>query len=98
MVERRADSFRYTRDERLPVEVLQLRVAPEHLGEFLELDHEVWTLGEAFLDGLYRIPFLYKEVWLDDADPGLVTIVFVWESLEAWQGGLGPPEEDWDRP
>jgi hypothetical protein len=23
-------------------------------------------------------------VWLDDANPGRVTVVFVWESIEAW--------------
>lgn len=79
-----ASAFRYSRDERLPIEVLVFRVEPEHVAEFLHVDHEVWTLGEAFLDGADHIPFLSKEVWLDDASPGEVTLVFVWESLDAW--------------
>jgi uncharacterized protein (TIGR03792 family) len=78
--------YRYWRDQRLPVEVLVFQVEPEHLEEFLRVDHEVWTLGEAFLDGFDRIPFLSKEVWLDDSRPGQVTIVFAWESREAWAG------------
>jgi uncharacterized protein (TIGR03792 family) len=76
--------YRYERDERLPVEVLVFRVAPEHVTAFLDVDHEVWTLGEALLDGFERIPFISKEVWLDDSKPGEVTLIFVWESLEAW--------------
>ena len=77
--------YRFERDERLPVEVLVFRVDPEHTAEFLEVDHEVWTLGEAFAGSLDRIPFLSKEVWLDDSRPGEVTLVFVWESMEAWR-------------
>ena len=76
--------YRYDRDERLPVEILVFRVAPDHVEEFLAIDHEVWTLGEAGLDGFERIPFLSKEVWLDDSRPGEITIVFVWESMDAW--------------
>ena len=76
--------FRYEHDERLPVEVLVFDVGIDHLDDFLRVDHEIWTLGEAeiLIDG--RIPFLSKEVWLDDSTPGRVTIVFVWESIDAW--------------
>ena len=77
--------FRYEKGERLPVEVLVFTMDPSVVGEFLEIDHEVWTLGEALLPGFDRIPFLSKEVWLDDSRPGRVTLVFVWESMEAWQ-------------
>ena len=59
-------------------------MSPEHVDEYLAIDHEVWTLGEAELPGFEQIPFLSKEVWLDDSRPGRVSIVFVWESLEAW--------------
>jgi len=76
--------FRYVDGERLPIEVLVFKVEPERVDEFLLVDHEVWTLGEALLDGFERIPFLSKEVWLDDSRPGEVTLVFVWESLDAW--------------
>ena len=47
-------THRYTSDERLPVEVLVFRVEPSQLDEFLRIDHEVWTMGEAFLPGSYR--------------------------------------------
>lgn len=79
------ESWTYTRDERLPVEVLVFEMEPAVVEEFLAVDHEVWTLGEALLPGFDRIPFLSKEVWLDDSRPGRVTLVFVWESREAWQ-------------
>ena len=77
--------YSYRCSERLPVEVLVLSVDPSHLDEFLRVDHEIWTLGEALLEGFERVPFLSKEVWLDDSRPGEVTIVFVWESMESWK-------------
>ena len=83
--------FRYTKGERLPIEVLVFEMSPEHVDEYLAIDHEIWTLGEATLPGFERIPFMSKEVWLDDSRPGRVSIVFVWESLEAWMR-VGSPE------
>jgi uncharacterized protein (TIGR03792 family) len=76
--------FRYIKGERLPIEVLVFEMNPEHVDEYLAIDHEIWTLGEATLPGFERIPFLSKEIWLDDSRPGRVSVVFVWESLEAW--------------
>lgn len=76
--------YSYRCSEKLPVEVLVFSVDPIHLDEFLRVDHEIWTLGEALLEGFERIPFLSKEVWVDDSRPGEVTIVFVWESMESW--------------
>lgn len=76
---------RFTSGERLPVEVLVFQVDPADVDEFLRVDHEVWTLGEAFGQGLPEIPFLSKEVWLDDSRPGEVTLVFVWPSMDAWR-------------
>jgi len=78
-------SFTYSTGEQLPVEVLVFRVAPEHVDEFIAVDHEVWTLGEALLPGFDRIPFRSKEVWTDDSKPGEITLTFVWESLEDWK-------------
>ena len=80
-----SNDYRYTFRERLPVEVLVFEVAPEHVEEFLTVDHEVWTLGEAHTDGFDHIPFLSKEVWLDDAHPGRIVLTFVWESIESWR-------------
>ena len=79
------DRYRYQTGERLPVEVLVFEVDPEHVDEFLAIDHEVWTMGEAETDGIDHIPFLSKEVWLDDAHPGRITLIFVWESMASWQ-------------
>lgn len=71
-------------DERRPVEVLVFQVDPADVEQFLRVDHEVWTLGEAAsLDG-NEIPFLSKEVWLNDERPGEVTIVFVWPDKANW--------------
>ena len=64
-----SSSYSYARGERLPVEVLVFEVTPEDVNDFLELDHDIWTL---------------KEVWLNDSRPGQITVVFVWESMEAW--------------
>ncbi|MDG1697140.1 MAG: TIGR03792 family protein [Ilumatobacter sp.] len=80
-----SEGFRYSSDERLPVEVLVFEVDPEHVEAFLAIDHEVWTLGEADVLGVDHIPFLSKEVWLDDAHPGRIIVTFVWESIESWQ-------------
>lgn len=77
-------SYVYSSTERLPVEVLVFQMDPEHVEAFLEVDHEVWTLGEAEIDVGGRIPFRSKEVWLDDSRPGQITIVFVWDSMDAW--------------
>lgn len=85
MFPERPGSYRYTSGERLPVEILVFEVDPEHVDEYLRVDHEVWTLGEAFHPEMDHIPFLSKEVWLNDERPGEITLIFVFESMEAWQ-------------
>ena len=77
-------NFSYVSGERRPVEVLVFRMDPTVVNEFIRIDHDVWTMREAFMDGLARIPFLSKEVWLDDSKPGEVTIVFVWDTQAEW--------------
>lgn len=77
-------NFSYVSGERRPVEVLVFRMDPTVVNEFIRIDHDVWTMREAFMDGLTRIPFLSKEVWLDDSKPGEVTIVFVWDTQDSW--------------
>ncbi len=74
----------YVNNERYPVEYLVFTVDPADVEEFLKVDHEVWTIMEAYMEGLDRIPFLSKEVWLNDNKPGEITVVMVWESLEQW--------------
>lgn len=77
-------TYSYTNNERRPVEVLVFRMDPAVVDEFIRVDHQVWTLGEALMPGLNTIPFLSKEVWLDDSRPGEVTLVFVWDTQEQW--------------
>jgi uncharacterized protein (TIGR03792 family) len=77
-------TFRYESLERRPVEILVFRVDPADVADFLRIDHEVWTLGEAAAPGGDGIPFLSKEVWLDDHRPGEITIVIEWPSSDAW--------------
>ena len=78
------NKYSYTTGEERPVEVLVFRMDPTVVDEFIRVDHEVWTLGEALMEGLTDIPFLSKEVWLDSSKPGEVTIVFVWDTQDAW--------------
>jgi len=77
-------SYHYVRDEERPVEILVFEVDPADVEEFLRVDHEVWTLGEAAMPGSNGIPFLSKEVWLCDDRPGEITIVFVWPDRGSW--------------
>lgn len=77
-------TYSYINNERRPVEVLVFRMDPSVVDEFIRVDHDVWTLGEALMPGLDTIPFLSKEVWLDDSRPGEVTLVFVWDTQEQW--------------
>lgn len=78
------NAYTYISGERRPIEVLIFSMDPSVVDEFIAVDHEIWTLKEAFMDGLTEIPFLSKEVWLDDSKPGEVTIVFVWDTQEQW--------------
>ena len=78
------NDYSYITGEERPVEVLVFRMDPSVVEEFIRVDHEVWTLGEAYTEGLTDLPFLSKEVWLDKSKPGEVTIVFVWDTQKAW--------------
>ena len=77
--------YTFTKNEHYPVEHLIFTTAPEHMEEFLKIDHEIWTLGEADTPGIDHIPFLYKEVWVNDNKPGEMHFIFVWESMESWK-------------
>lgn len=70
--------------ERRPVEVLIFTMDPADVPAFLETDHQIWTLGEADSVAGTELPFLSKEVWLNDNRPGEVTIVFVWPDQATW--------------
>ena len=62
------------------VERLVFQVKPERLAEWLALDHEIWTLGEA-----HRSPaLLRKEIWLNEAVPGEVHCIIFWSDIHLW--------------
>ena len=42
-------------------------------------------MKEAYAPGFDHIPFLYKEVWLNDNKPGEIHFIFAWESIESWR-------------
>ncbi len=77
--------YTYTKGEHYPVEHLVFKTAPEDVQHYLDVDHEIWTLKEAFSPIFDHIPFLYKEVWVNDNKPGEIHMIFVWESLESWR-------------
>ena len=100
-------TYRYVADERCPIEVLVFTMDPVDVDRFLRIDHEIWTLGEAATPGMDEIPFVSKEVWLDDSRPGEVTIVFVWPTMADWEAVADPDfqarlqtifDERFDRP
>ena len=80
--------YTYTKGEHYPVEHLVFKVAPEDVEHYLAVDHEIWTLKEAYAPGFDHIPFLYKEVWVNDNKPGEIHFIFVWESIESWRRSL----------
>lgn len=86
-----ADTYRFDTAQRHPIEILVFRVDLDDVDAFLAVDHEVWTLGEAATPGLDAIPFMSKEVWLNDARPGEITIVFVWPDRASWDE-VGRPD------
>ena len=62
--------YRYVQAERRPVEVLGFQVDPRDIDEFLRIDHEVWTRGEAASLDERGIPFISKEVWAERRPAG----------------------------
>jgi hypothetical protein len=52
-----SDSYRYTSGERLPVEVLVFEVDPEHVEEFLSIDHDVKRVGDEQLQQTLQARF-----------------------------------------
>ena len=75
----------YTEGEHLPVEILQFYTKPEFVDEFIRADYNVWTLRESINNDISHFPFLTKEVWLNDNNPGEITIVHTWKSIELWK-------------
>jgi len=76
---------KYTINEKLPVEILQFYTKPEYVEEFIKVDYDIWTLKEAIDNNIAVYPFYAKEVWLNEQNPGEITIIHIWKSLELWK-------------
>jgi uncharacterized protein (TIGR03792 family) len=62
------------------IELLEFRVDPLYIEDFLAIDREVWT------SALSQYPaFQHKEIWLDPARPQIVTMVIHWADRAAWK-------------
>ncbi len=62
------------------IELLEFRIDPLHMEEFLEIDREIWTTA------LSQNPaFLRKEIWLDPLRPQIITMVIHWSDREQWK-------------
>ncbi len=79
--------YTFVKGEHYPVEHLVFETAPEFVEEFLEVDHEVWTLGEAESDLFDHIPFLYKEVWINETARRDAFYLYLGEHGELEKGG-----------
>lgn len=82
--------YTYVNNERRPVEVLVFQMDPSVVEEWIQVDHEIWTMKEALMPGLQHIPFLSKEVWVDESKPGQVSVIFVWDSMADWNAVAEP--------
>jgi len=80
-----ANTVTYEKEEHLPVEILQFYTKPEFVEKFIKADYDVWTMREAINNNIAHFPFLSKEVLLNDNNPGEITIVHTWKSIELWK-------------
>jgi len=64
-----------------PIEYLVFQLEdPSSVDEFIRKDKEVWT---AFLE---KSPaFYYKEMWVNDSNPGEVHSIIAWKDMEQWK-------------
>jgi len=67
------------------IELLKVKVAPEHREQYIQKDAEIWTQAIARYPG-----FLGKEVWLNPNEPSEVILVIRWATREQWKSI--PPE------
>jgi len=67
------------------IELLKIKVAPEHREQYIQKDAEIWTQAIARYPG-----FLGKEVWINPNEPSEVILVIRWATREQWKSI--PPE------
>lgn len=62
------------------VEHLVFMVKPELLKKWLDLDHEIWTLGLEKWPG-----FAGKETWINSAVDGEIHSIVYWSDMDLWK-------------
>jgi uncharacterized protein (TIGR03792 family) len=67
------------------IELLKIKVAPEHREKYIQKDAQIWTQAIARCPG-----FLGKEVWINPNEPSEVILVIRWATREQWKSI--PPE------
>jgi len=67
------------------IELLKVKVVPEHREQYIQKDAEIWTQALARCPG-----FLGKEVWINPKEPSEVILVIRWATREQWKSI--PPE------
>jgi len=62
------------------VEYLVFEVDPAHREQFIAVDDQIWTSALRSQRG-----FVAKEVWVDENQPGQVTLITYWSSYALWK-------------
>lgn len=62
------------------IELLKLKIAPEHQEQFIHKDAEIWTQALVSCPG-----FLGKEVWINSMAATEVILVIRWATREQWK-------------
>lgn len=62
------------------IELLRVKVPPEHREQYIQKDAEIWTAALARYPG-----FLGKEVWINPNDTGEIILVVQWATREEWK-------------
>ena len=62
------------------VEILRFNMESALVERFIELDHDIWTVELAKVDG-----FISKDIWVNKEKPGEVTTIIYWNSLDQWK-------------
>jgi uncharacterized protein (TIGR03792 family) len=62
------------------IELLRVKVPPEHREQYIQKDAEIWTAALAGYPG-----FLGKEVWINPHDTSEVILIVQWATREQWK-------------
>lgn len=62
------------------LEILTYEVDAAYIDAYLNMDYEVWSLGESKFPG-----YIGKDTWISQTHPGQITHIIYWASKEAWK-------------